>query len=178
MRTFIYVNGHPQPAKFSGKKEKHLFTIHCGSQKATTERRSNADWTISPLKFLTVLVDYPPQVHALAWRLNKRCSSATGKLSLRNPNFYPHPFIEGLNDDSIGRPLESSSGQTYGLKPLAGEWTPRIEVYTDDPKGGHFKLEGGGFYSVFKGVIELENPKRIVFRGWCEFRLSELIDNL
>jgi len=127
-----------------------------------------------PLKPLAVLVDYPPQVHALAWRLSKRCSSTTGKLSLRNPNFYPHPFIEGLSDDLIGRPLGFLGGQTYGLKPWAGEWTPRVEVYGDDPTGEYFKLESGGFSSVFQGIVELEKPKRVVFRGWYEFRPSEL----
>lgn len=129
--------------------------------------------SIHPLKSLTVLVDYPPQVHALAWRLNKRCRSTTEKLSLRNPNFYPHPFIEGLNDDLIGRPLGVLGGQTYGLKPLTGKWTPRVEVYGDGPMEGYFKLESGGFSSVFKGAIELENSKHVVFRGRYEVRVEQ-----
>lgn len=120
------------------------------------------------LKSFTVEVDYPPQVHALAWRLQKRCSSA---LLLRHPHFYPDPFIKKLTEDHIGRPLGFLGGQAYGLKPRSGEWTPHIEVYGDDPTGLNFKLDSGTFSSTFRSTIELPNPKRVIFRGGYEFQV-------
>ena len=120
------------------------------------------------LKSFTVEVDYPPQIHALAWRLKKRCSSAT---PLRHPHFYPHPFIEDLTEDLIGRPLGFLGGQTYGLKPLSRGWTPRVKVYGDDVTGLYFRLDSGGFASTFRSTIKLENPKRVVFRGWYQFQV-------
>jgi len=117
-----------------------------------------------------VVVDYPPQVHALAWRLKKRCSIATQDIPLRHPHFYPDSFIEKLTEQLIGRPLGFLGGQTYGLTPRTGEWTPRIEVYGDDATGLNFKLESGGFSSTFRSTIKLENLKRVVFRGLYKFQ--------
>jgi len=125
---------------------------------------------LHPLKSVTVLVDYPPEVHALAWRLKKRCSTATRILPLRNPHFYPWPFIENLNEQLVGRPLGFLGGQTYGLTPRAGEWTPRIEVYGDDPKGPYFKLESAWFFSAFRSTINIENSSCVVFRGRYKFQ--------
>ena len=130
------------------------------------------------LKSVTVLVDHPPEVPALAWRLKKRCSNATHEIPLRNPHFYPYPFIEDLNEHLIGRPLGFLGGQAYGLTPWAKEWTPRIEVYGDNPKGLYFRLESGGFSSTFRSTIKLENPKRVVFRGWYRFQFRGLLENL
>ena len=121
---------------------------------------------LHPLKSVTVTVDHPPEIPALTWRLKKRCSTATNGISLRNPHFYPYHLIEDLDEHLIGRPLGFLGGQSYGLKPVAKkEWTPRIEVYGDDPKGLHFRLESGSFFGTFRSTIELENPKRVVFRG-------------
>jgi hypothetical protein len=116
-----------------------------------------------------VLVDHPPQIPALAWRLRKRCSLAALNLPLRNPHFYPRPFIEKLQEHLLGRPLGFLGGQTYGLEPWAAiEWTPSIDVYSDDPKGRYFKLESGRFCSTFRGIIKLGDPERVIFRGWCK----------
>ena len=127
---------------------------------------------VHPLKSFAVVVDYPPQVHALAWRLKKRCSSATRTIPLRHPHFYPHPFIEGLTANLIGRPLGFLGGQTYGLRPLRAGWTPRIEVYGDGAAGLYFRLDSGGFSSTFRSTIKLENPKRVVFRGGYKFKFK------
>ena len=120
------------------------------------------------LKSFTVVVDYPPQVHVVTWQLMKRCAALN--ILLRHPHFYPHPFIEDLTEDLIGRPLGFLGGQTYGLKPLSGGWTPRIMVYGDDVMGSNFRLDSGGFSSTFRSTIKLENPKRVVFRGWYQFQ--------
>ena len=62
-------------------------------------------------------------------------------------------------------------GQTYGLKPSrCPGWTPRIEVYGDDPTGLNFKLDSGGFSSTFRSTIELPDPKRVIFRGGYKFQ--------
>jgi hypothetical protein len=127
-------------------------------------------FNLYPLKSSTVKVDYPPNVHALTWRLKKRCSTAKRELPLRNPHFYSCPFIENLNESSLGRPLGFLWGPTYGLTPLpAVGWTPRIEVYGDDPKGRYFKLESGGFCSAFRSIVRHELLDCVVFRGWYKF---------
>jgi len=115
-----------------------------------------------PLKSLIV---YSPQVYTLTLRLNKQSSSAPCKLSLRNPNFSPYSLVEGLSDHLIGSPLRFLGGQTHGLKLKAGEWTPRVVVYGDDPMGSYFELESGGFSSTFKSSIKPENPKQVLLRG-------------
>ncbi len=130
---------------------------------------------VHALKSFIVAVDYPPQVHALAWRLKKRCSS---NIPLRHPHFYPHPFIENLTADLIGRPLGFLGGQTYGLKPWRRGWTPRIEVYGDGATGLYFRLDSGGFSSTFRSTIKLENPNRVVFRGGYKFQFQgSLLEN-
>ena len=131
------------------------------------------------LKTFTVKVDYPPQVHALTWRLKQRCSDRT---PLRLPHFYPDPFIQDLTDDVVGRPLGYLGGQGYGLKlklwpeprwpePREVGWMPCIDVYGDDPTGSYFKLDSGGFSSTFRSTINLANPRRVIFRGGCKVPL-------
>ena len=133
---------------------------------------------LHPLNSVTVLVDHPPEIPALRWRLKKWCSKAAREISLRNPHFYPYPFINDLDEHLVGWPLGCLGGRTYGLEPrVKKDWTHRIEVHGDDPKGRYFRLESGNFVSIFRSTIKLEKPTRVVFRGWYRFQLRVLTEN-
>jgi hypothetical protein len=156
----------PYPIKSNNVNIYFRYIMEGGTQISNVRLMRRREY---PLKTFTVVVDYPPQVHALTWRLKKRCTRET---PLRLPHFYPHPYVEELTEDLIGRPLGFLGGQTYGLrpKPWSQGWTPRIAVYSDDATALYFKLDSGGFSSTFRSTIKLANPRRMIFRGRYKFQ--------
>jgi hypothetical protein len=148
-------------------KSNHSFKIYCGECPALILCRFDTVYYLFS-ESSTVLVDHPPKIDALVWSLRKRCSSSiTRELPLRNPHFYSYPFIDNLDESSIGRPLGCLCRPTYGLTPWpAVVWTATIR------KGGMSNWEAGASVPHSDAQLNVECRRRGTPR-WVHNRTSK-----